>query len=155
MNNGMREKKNPSWGSERVTGCLLPVCLFSRVRVKKGKFSSAVISGSLPLPMMPQWKGGVQTYILCVCVCDSYTQLHTLSHLGKNFLPSLSTSPHLLWLHFTTSTMLAKINDNSSQWVGPCASWEIYWKKCLQSQRHRHLRNLLAGLGFSGLNEQT
>ncbi len=51
---------------------------------KKGKFSLwvqflSVISGSLPLMMMPRWKGGVQTYTLCVCVWLIRKVTHTVT----------------------------------------------------------------------------
>lgn len=61
--------------------CALAVCLCNKDGEKRESFpselSSSIISGSLPLMMMTQLKGGVQTYMLCVC--DSYRVTNRLT----------------------------------------------------------------------------
>lgn len=136
--------------------CALFVCLCNRVGEKRESFpselSSSIISGSLPLMMMTQLKGGVQTYMLRVCVSVTHTELQIDLHLGKNFLPSYFTSPHLLWLLFSPHyDYVGKIKDNSAN---ESIMGSERWRRRIQRKKkmckhHLYLRNQQADLGYS------
>lgn len=99
----------------RVTGCLRPVCLLSEWENKR-KFSLwvqflSVISGSLPLMMMPQWKGVCNLHTVLVWLIHKVTHSHTP---WKEFSSFLFYHPSPPVTTFTHLDHVGKINDNSA-----------------------------------------